>query len=76
MGKKSDPKSVVDEKMAVKGVKGLHVGDASVIPFIPNGNVHSAVVLVATKLAEILLAGASSARKEDSSDDAGKKPGG
>ncbi|CAM9665025.1 unnamed protein product, partial [Hapterophycus canaliculatus] len=55
MGKASDPKSVVDEKMKVKGVDNLFVGDASVIPYIPNGNVHATVVLVASRLAAYLL---------------------
>lgn len=55
MGKASDPKSVVDERMKVKGVGNLFVGDASVIPFIPNGNVHATVVLVASRLAAYLL---------------------
>lgn len=63
MGKGSDPRSVVDERMRVKGVENLFVGDASVIPFIPNGNVHSTVVLVAAKLAGYLLADAATARK-------------
>lgn len=63
MGKTSDPKTVVDEKMKVKGVDNLFVGDASVIPFIPNGNVHSTVVLVATKLVGYLLADVETARK-------------
>ena len=57
MGKPSDPASVLDERMAVRGVRRLFVGDASAIPYIPNGNVHSTVVLVATKLAEYLMAG-------------------
>eukprot|EP00903_Cladosiphon_okamuranus_P005497 g5478.t2 len=65
MGKASDPRSVVDERMRVKGVKNLVVGDASVIPFIPNGNVHSTVVLVAAKLAGYLLADAATARKKN-----------
>ena len=63
MGKASDPRSVVDEKMKVKGVNNLFVGDASVIPYIPNGNVHSTVVLVATQLANTLLADAATVRK-------------
>lgn len=63
MGKASDPDTVVDERMEVKGVKGLYVGDASVIPLIPNGNVHSTVLLVASKLADILLNASARARK-------------
>lgn len=64
MGRASDPRSVVDEKMRVKGVSNLFVGDASVLPYIPNGNVHSTVVLVASKLAGYLLADAATARKK------------
>lgn len=69
MGALSDPESVVDEKMGVRGVRGLFVGDASVIPFIPNGNVHSTVVLVAMKLAGFLLGRASRVRKGTGGDD-------
>lgn len=71
MGNTSDPKTVVDEKMKVKGVDNLFVGDASVIPFIPNGNVHSTVVLVATKLAGYLLADAATVRKRAADDHRG-----
>lgn len=63
MGKSSDPKTVVNERMKIKGVDNLFVGDASVIPVIPNGNVHSTVVLVAMKLAGYLLADSATARR-------------
>ena len=72
MGKESDPETAVDERMRVKGVNGLFVGDASVMPYIPNGNVHSTVVLVAAKLAGYLLADAATARKNTASDGHGK----
>ena len=49
------PDSVVDARLRVRGVRGLRVADASVIPAIPNGNVHSTVVLVAARAAAMLL---------------------
>jgi choline dehydrogenase-like flavoprotein len=37
------------------GVDNLRVADASVIPKIPNGNVHSTVVMIASRAADMLL---------------------
>ncbi|RLN58323.1 hypothetical protein BBJ29_002492 [Phytophthora kernoviae] len=45
---------VVDDHLQVFGIKNLRVADASVIPFIPNGNVHSSVVMVANRAVQIL----------------------
>jgi hypothetical protein len=38
MGKRSDPKSVVDSKARVIGVGGLRVVDASSFPLLPPGH--------------------------------------
>ncbi|KAG5177404.1 choline dehydrogenase [Tribonema minus] len=54
-GDADDPLAVVDERLRVRGVRHLRVADASVIPVIPNGNVHSTVVLMASRGAELLL---------------------
>ncbi|KAL4146991.1 hypothetical protein PRNP1_010747 [Phytophthora ramorum] len=53
MGKSEDD-GVVDDHLRVFGIKNLRVADASIIPLIPNGNVHSSVVMVANRAAEIL----------------------
>lgn len=50
-----DHEGVVDQDLNVYGIAGLKVADASVIPRITNGNVHSTVVMVASRAAEILL---------------------
>ncbi|KAJ8517533.1 hypothetical protein ON010_g18309 [Phytophthora cinnamomi] len=50
----SEEKAVVDNHLRVFGIKNLRVADASVIPLIPNGNVHSSVVMVANRAAQIL----------------------
>ncbi|RLN90586.1 hypothetical protein BBJ28_00021736, partial [Nothophytophthora sp. Chile5] len=46
--------AVVDNHLRVFGIKNLRIADASVIPLIPNGNVHSSVVMVASHAAELL----------------------
>lgn len=50
----TEDEGVVDNHLRVFGIKNLRVADASVIPFIPNGNVHSSVVMVANRAAQIL----------------------
>ena len=55
--------SVVDGDLRVHGMENLYVADASVLPSIPNGNVHSTVVAVASVFAQ-RLAKAIRAEKE------------
>ena len=50
-----DENVVVDERLRVRGVNFLRVADASVVPTIPNGNVHSTVLLIASRAADMLL---------------------
>jgi choline dehydrogenase-like flavoprotein len=38
MGKASDPNAVVNEKLVIKGVKGLRVADCSIMPKVNNGH--------------------------------------
>ncbi len=52
----TDEQSVVDpETMRVRGVDGLRVVDASVFPYVPNGNIYAPVMMVAEKAADIIL---------------------
>ncbi|CAH0482138.1 unnamed protein product [Peronospora belbahrii] len=50
----TEDRGVVDSHLRVFGIQNLRVADASVIPLIPNGNVHSSVVMVANRAAQIL----------------------
>ena len=43
--------------LAVRGVGGLTIADASVMPTIVSGNTHAPVVMIAERAAEFLLAG-------------------
>jgi choline dehydrogenase len=45
---------VVDEKLKVKGIDGLRVIDASVMPSVPSGNTNAPVVAVAEKGADLI----------------------
>jgi choline dehydrogenase len=50
--------SVVDERLRVRGVSGLRVIDASVMPAVPSGNINAAVIALAEKGADLVKAGA------------------
>lgn len=50
----SDASSVVDEQLRVRGVDGLRIADASVMPTIIRGHTHAPSVLIGEKAAELL----------------------
>lgn len=58
MGRDNDPMAVVDSQMRVRGVKGLRVVDASVMPTITSGNTNSPTIMIAEKAAEWIRAAA------------------
>ncbi len=49
-----DAGSAVDLELRVRGVAGLRVADASVMPGLPSGNTNAAVVMIAERAAEWL----------------------
>ncbi len=53
----TDSASVVDENLRVRGVEGLRVIDASVMPAVVSGNTNAAVVAIAEKGADLVLGG-------------------
>ena len=51
-----DDRSVVDPlTMRVHGLDGLRVVDASVMPYVTNGNIYAPVMMVAEKAADLIL---------------------
>jgi choline dehydrogenase-like flavoprotein len=54
MGPAHDPAAVVDTDMFVKGVKGLRVCDASVMPKLPGGQGSSITLMIAQRAAKLI----------------------
>ena len=50
------PDAVVDPELRVRGVEGLRVADASVMPFVTSGNTHAPTVMIGEKASDLLLA--------------------
>jgi choline dehydrogenase len=50
----SDDESVVDPKLRVRGIDGLRVADASVMPTIIRGHTHAPSVLIGEKAADLI----------------------
>lgn len=50
-----DEHAVVDEKLRVRGIEGLRVADASIMPRIIAGNTNAACIMIGEKAADLIL---------------------
>jgi choline dehydrogenase len=55
MGRKDDPMAVVNARLQVRGVAGLRVVDAGVMPTITSGNTNSPTLMIAEKAAKWIV---------------------
>jgi choline dehydrogenase len=56
MGAADDPMAVVGADCALRGVAGLWVADASIMPTMPQGNTNATSIMIGERASDLLLA--------------------
>ncbi|MBT6137537.1 MAG: choline dehydrogenase, partial [Rhodospirillaceae bacterium] len=54
MGPDTDPTAVVDDQLRVKGMQGLRVVDASIMPTMLSANLNACVLMIADKASDVI----------------------
>ena len=57
----TDDLAVVDPELRVRGVAGLRIADASVMPVVPSGNCNAGIMMIAERLSDWLKSGSAAA---------------
>jgi choline dehydrogenase len=55
MGPASDPTAVVDDELRVRGLEGLRVVDASIMPTMLSANLNAATMMIGEKASDLIL---------------------
>ena len=58
MGPDTDPMAVVDAQLRVRGIEGLRIADASIMPCVTSNNTHAAVIMIGEKAADMIRSAA------------------
>ena len=57
-----DPMAVVDDQLRVRGIQGLRIADASIMPTLTSGNTNAPCIMIGEKCSEMILSSVAASR--------------